>query len=77
MKQKVIDADGHVFTDASLLDFIEGPYRKQSLDKLLPSLDFHHLPMHRSRSPEAFGGGKRLGPEEWLEFMEYANFECA
>ena len=77
MNLQVIDADGHVFTDQSLLDFIDGPYRKKPLSDLLPSLDFHHLPMHRPRSPEAFGGGKHVGPEEWLEFMEYANLECA
>lgn len=88
MEMKIIDADGHVMEDQTLLDYLEEPYRSGSynggligpirnvLGNVFPSLDFHHLATFK-RSSRAFGGGKRVGPEEWLAFLDVAGFEYA
>jgi len=81
MEVKVIDADGHVMEDETLFDFLEGSYRQRdrqlSWDRLFPSLDFHHIGGHATRNPRAFGGGKRVGPGEWIEFVDFAGLEYA
>ena len=48
-----------------------------SWDRLFPSLDFHHIGGHSTRNKKSFGGGKRVGPKEWLEFVEMADLEYA
>jgi len=72
----VIDADGHVMEDESLRDFIPPPphgfQANRSLSALFPSLDHHHNGIFVS-SKDAFGGGKRVGPEEWRAFCDEAN----
>lgn len=79
MEIKVIDADGHVMEDESLFDYVEGSYRQRDhqlgWDRMFPSLDFHHVGGHTTRNPKGFGGGKPVGPEEWLEFIDFAGFE--
>ncbi|MBI2090536.1 MAG: amidohydrolase [Deltaproteobacteria bacterium] len=84
----IIDADGHVIEDESLLDYVDEPYRsgktkggiigpiRNVLGNVFPSLDFHHLATFK-RSERAFGGGKRVGPEQWLQFLDVAKFEYA
>jgi len=81
MDYKIIDADGHVIEDDSLFDYLDLSYRAQdhqlSWDRLFPSLDFHHIGGHSTRNKRSFGGGKRVGPKEWLDFVEMANLEYA
>ncbi|MGH7854392.1 MAG: amidohydrolase family protein, partial [Candidatus Binatia bacterium] len=81
MEYKIIDADGHVIEDESLFDFLEKSYREQdhqlSWDRLFPSLDFHHIGGHSTRNKKSFGGGKRVGPKEWMDFVEMADIEYA
>jgi predicted TIM-barrel fold metal-dependent hydrolase len=81
MDYKIIDADGHVIEDDSLFDYLDLSYRAQdhqlSWDRLFPSLDFHHIGGHSTRNKKSFGGGKRVGPKEWLEFVEMADLEYA
>ena len=83
MEQKLIDADGHVIEDETLMDYLEEPYRsgktqggiigpiRNVLGNVFPTLDFLHLATFK-RSERAFGGGKRVGPDQWLEFLEVA-----
>ena len=79
MEFKTIDADGHVIEDDSLFDYVDASYRERdhqlSWDRLFPSLDFHHIGGHTTRSKKTFGGGKRVGAQEWLAFVELANGE--
>lgn len=78
MTRTVIDADGHVIEDQSIVDYIEEPYRskasKRILTRVFPSLDFHHLGLNYL-SDGAFGGGKPVGPKDWQSFVEFAGFE--
>ncbi|MBI2357914.1 MAG: amidohydrolase [Deltaproteobacteria bacterium] len=88
MGMNIIDADGHVIEDETLLDYLDEPYRsgktkggiigpvRSVLGNVFPSLDFHHLVTFK-RSERAFGGGKRVGPEQWIEFLDVAKFEYA
>ncbi len=76
---RVVDADGHVFEDATITDYIEEPYRSRSnfkggLARLWPTLDGHHYG-HGLRSPGAFGGAKAVGPDEWVNFQDEAEIE--
>jgi hypothetical protein len=81
MEYKIIDADGHVIEDDSLFDYLDSSYRAHdhqlSWDRLFPSLDFHHIGGHSTRNKKSFGGGKRVGPKEWMEFVEMADIEYA
>ena len=76
----VIDADGHVLEDESISEYIEEPYRsqasKRTLRRVFPSRDFHHRGI-RPLNPEAFGGNKTVGPQEWLSFIEVAGLNYA
>lgn len=79
MERDVIDADGHVLEDDSLFKAIEaevplataGTARRRGI---WPSLDGHHFGI-RFRSEGAFGGGRRIGPEEWGEFIDRVGIE--
>ena len=80
MSLPVIDADGHVIEDESIVDYIEEPYRSQAskriLTRVFPSLDHHHLGL-KYLSEGAFGGGEPVTPEDWRSFVEEAGFECS
>ena len=80
MSLPVIDADGHVIEDESIVDYIEEPYRskasKRILTRVFPSLDHHHLGL-KYLSEGAFGGGEPVTPEDWRSFVEEAGFECS
>ena len=88
MQARLIDADGHVIEDETLMDFLDEPYRscrtqggiigpiRNVLGNVFPTLDFLHLATFK-RSDRAFGGGKRVGPDQWLEFLEVSKFEYA
>lgn len=79
MGAMVIDADSHVFEDASVADYIRGPYQKSSLrnfavigtHRLWPTPDGHHFGIGY-RSGSAFGGGGKIGPRECAAFAEQA-----
>jgi len=72
----VVDADGHVLEDESLMNYVRevppGIKANRTLGGLFPSLDKLHTGIF-VRSPEAFGGGKRVGPKEWAAFADEAN----
>jgi predicted TIM-barrel fold metal-dependent hydrolase len=84
METRVIDADGHVHEDATLADYIEEPYRSQSSFRnygqtgssfrIWPTLDAHHFGIGY-RSKGAFGAGKRVGPDEWVEFVDKSDLQ--
>ena len=78
MEKRVIDADGHVFEAPAIADYIEEPYQSQSnfrrQARLWPTLDGHHFGLG-FRSSGAFGGGKSIGPEQWLDFLDEADLE--
>jgi predicted TIM-barrel fold metal-dependent hydrolase len=78
--QSIIDGDGHIFEDAEAISrFLPSPYKELGpipITRLLPPLD--HLHSQPSKMlPEAFGGGKPVGPTEWLDFMEYTRIQRA
>lgn len=79
----VIDADGHVYEDASVADYIKEPFRSRcsllnfgvtGTHRLFPTPDGHHFGIGY-RSPKAFGAGAKIGPREWLAFVEAAGLE--
>src|SRR6202011_1080025 len=49
-----------------------GTKANRTLSGLFPSIDRLHTGIFAS-NPEAFGGGKRVGPKEWGEFAEEAS----
>jgi predicted TIM-barrel fold metal-dependent hydrolase len=77
---RVIDGDGHLFEDADgISEFLPSPYREAGpwgLHRLFPPLDHLHVQIGKLL-PGAFGGGKPVGPREWLEFMEVVGIDCA
>jgi len=74
----VIDADGHVMEDDSMLDFIQHrSITVRRVGDLYPGLDFLHNDGHLHRAPDAFGGGKPVGPDEWVDFLEFSGMEAA
>jgi uncharacterized protein len=75
---RIVDGDGHLFEDPhGISKFLPSPYRERgSYDssKLFPPLD--HLHVHTGNLPPgAFGGGKPVGPVEWLQFLEDVGIE--
>lgn len=76
----IVDGDGHVFEDADAISrFMPSFYKDRGelpIGRLFPPLD--HLHHHIGRLlPEAFGGGKPVGPDEWRRFMDYTRIERA
>lgn len=72
----VIDADGHVLEDITLANYLRDTPKDVPASRtgtsLFPSLDRLHHGLFFSNK-EAFGGGKRVGPEEWRAFADEAN----
>ena len=72
----VIDADGHVLEDESLMDYIRemprGIKANRTLGAFFPTVDRLHTGIF-VRSKAAFGGGKKVGPEEWGTFCDEAS----
>ena len=77
---RVIDGDGHIFEDADgISKFLPSPYREDGpwpMHRLFPPLDHLHVQIGKLL-PDAFGGGKPVGPKEWETFMEEVGIECA
>jgi predicted TIM-barrel fold metal-dependent hydrolase len=70
----VTDGDGHIMEDgAAIAEYLPSLYkggRRGVTERLFPPLD--HLHAHVGMlPPEAGGGGKPVGPTEWLDFMEF------
>ena len=84
MRAPVIDADGHIFEDPSLADYIEGNYRRSSLlnfgvvgtHRFWPTPDAHHFGIGY-RSAKAFGEKRGIGPQDWAEFVEKTGLQCS
>ncbi|HEX6512144.1 MAG TPA: amidohydrolase family protein [Chloroflexota bacterium] len=77
---RVIDGDGHIFEDAvEISKFLPEPYSEGGpyrMERLFPPLD--HLHVHVGKQPpESFGGGKPVGPKEWLNFLEELGADAA
>jgi uncharacterized protein len=76
MSITVVDADGHVLEDESLRNFVKqseaGILAGARINALWPSLDHHHNGIH-VRNKEAFGGGRKIGPDEWGQFLKDAD----
>ena len=76
----IIDGDGHIFEDAAgIARHLPSPYKElgpYTLAKVFPPLDHLHGQPFRLQ-PEAFGGGKPVGPTEWMDFMEYTGIQQA
>lgn len=77
----IVDGDGHVFEDYAAISRHMPDYYKDKGEllgqfKIFPPLDhLHHLT--GKQLPEAFGGGKPVGPQEWRTFMDYTGIERA
>ena len=77
---RIIDGDGHIFEDSvAISKFLPAPYSDRAsypMERLFPPLD--HLHVHVGKQPpESFGGGKPVGPKEWVAFMEDLGIEAA
>jgi predicted TIM-barrel fold metal-dependent hydrolase len=76
----IIDGDGHIFEDAAGISrHLPAPYKELgpfAISRLFPPLDHLHSQPFQLQ-PEAFGGGKPVGPTEWLDFMEYTGIQRA
>lgn len=84
-RETVIDADGHVYEDATLAGFVAEPWRSKSgllnfgvtgTHRLFPTPDGHHFGIGY-RSPQAFGGKSKVGPREWVSFLDEAGLQCS
>jgi len=78
--RRIIDGDGHVLEDAADISRRMPSYYRDrgelGMFRLFAPLD--HLHHHVGKQPpEAFGGGKPVGPHEWHQFMEYTGVERA
>ncbi len=78
----ILDGDGHIFEDlAGIEKFLPGRYKQagRPLGVLYPGLDQFHIGsvVVGRTPPEAFGGGKPVGPKEWRRFMEEVGIESA
>jgi predicted TIM-barrel fold metal-dependent hydrolase len=70
---RVIDGDGHLFEDtAALSALIPSPYKEDGpYPEVKQFAPIDHLHVHIGKLlPGAFAGGKHVGPEEWLDFLE-------
>jgi uncharacterized protein len=77
---RVIDGDGHIFEDMPAIakhipDYYLANWRFNA-EAMFPPLD--HLHNFQDRLlPGAFAGGKHVGPEEWINFMDAIGLESA
>lgn len=77
---RIIDGDGHIFEDIEgISKFIPDLYKsnwRYSPDRAFPPIDHLHN-FQDQLLPDAFGGGKPVGPREWTEFMDDVGIESA
>jgi predicted TIM-barrel fold metal-dependent hydrolase len=77
---KVIDGDGHVFEDnAAIANYIPEPYKRYArLTGTFPPLDHFHTAFIDNGFIEEMmtrASVKRVGPEEWVQFLEETGIE--
>ncbi len=76
--QRIVDGDGHVFEDIQgIARFVPDAFQEileASNYQMYPTLDPFRPSLAR-RQPGSFGGGKPVGPKEWMEFMETVGIE--
>jgi predicted TIM-barrel fold metal-dependent hydrolase len=76
-QMRIFDADGHIWEDgAGISRFLPAMYLEDgplSVDRLFPPID--HLHFHPGRKPP--GSFKKVGFDEWLEFMDVLGIEQA
>lgn len=81
-KLRVIDGDGHLFEDLDgIARHMPSHYAIQfrgggEVLRLFPALDHLHVAPGKALSG-AYGGGKAVGPREWVAFMEDVGIEAA
>ncbi len=72
-KPRIIDADGHIFEDMEgIAKHLPSEYRwgvPPLTGSLFPPLDNLHV-LQGKVPPYAFGGGKKIGPKEWEDFLD-------
>lgn len=77
---RIIDGDGHLFEDIDGINaYLPSPYREAGpwpVHRLFPPLDHLHVQIGQLL-PDSFGGGKPVGPAEWITFMHEVGIESA
>jgi predicted TIM-barrel fold metal-dependent hydrolase len=76
---RVIDGDGHLFEDPDAMSrYLPSPYKEEGpylMPKLVPASDHLHVQIGKLL-PGAFGGGKPVGPAEWIDFLNEVGIEA-
>jgi hypothetical protein len=71
---KIIDGDGHIQEGENIGSFLPEPYREYAANRgVFPALDHLHTPFRSSPATES--GRGRVGPNEWLAFLEDVGIE--
>ncbi len=86
VRPRIIDGDGHIQEDSQgIVEFLPEPYREMALETprsvglvppvvgLFPPLD--HLHTSFRHSAVSFTGRGRVGPSDWLAFLDEAGIE--
>jgi len=75
---RIIDGDGHLNEPPEeVARFLPPPYRDKGFrtrEQLVPPLD--HLHFRIGETPAMRSGRGRVGPEEWLAFLDDVGIEC-
>ncbi len=76
VRTRIIDGDGHIQEDnPAIIQYLPDHYRDQRRGAVFPPLDHMHAGPPSIRLPGASGGGRRIGPPEWIEFLEELGIE--
>ena len=83
-KPRIVDADGHIFEDtAAMAKRMPKVYRNWKYahgifagQPWFPPLGHLHTPTG-TNPPGAFGDGKHVGVEEWMQFIDVTGIESA
>lgn len=76
-ERRIIDSDGHILEDVSeIITFLPEIYHgaNRPIRAVFPPLDHLHI-NQGVVPPGAFGGGRRIGPSEWIEFLDSVGIE--
>ena len=79
-RPQVIDSDGHIFEDMdAIAKYLPSEYawgKPPLVGNLFPPLDHLHV-LQGKVAPYAFGGGRKIGPVEWEEFLDDVGIESS
>ncbi len=79
-RPQVIDSDGHIFEDIdAIAKYLPSEYawgKPPLTGNLFPPLDHLHV-LQGKVAPYAFGGGRKIGPAEWEEFLDDVGIESS